>query len=73
MSVQDSEADTRALLSSLGSNLPVMSDPQGSVAGRYGVSGIPAAIVVDKDGKIANTLVGGTTAADLEAAVAGLR
>ena len=50
-----------------------MPDPQGSVAGRYGVSGIPAAIIVGKDGKIADTLVGGTTAADLEAAVAGLR
>jgi peroxiredoxin len=71
--LQDAEADARALMTSGGFNLPLMSDQQGTVAGRYGVSGIPAAVIVDKNGKIASTLVGGTTAAELEAAVAGLR
>ena len=50
-----------------------MSDPQGTVAGQYGVTGIPTAVIIDKNGAIVTTEVGGSTAAGLEAAVAGLR
>ena len=73
MDLQESQADAQAFLSSGGFALPVMSDPQGTVAGQYGVSGIPTAVIVDKNGAIVTTKVGATTAADLEAAVAGLR
>ena len=37
------------------------------------MTGIPTAAIIDKDGKLVRTIVGGTSAADLEAAVAGLR
>lgn len=63
-----------SLLNESGANdLPVLIDPDGGIAGNYGVSGVPTAIVVDKDGKIAQTKVGATTAAELDAAVSGLR
>ena len=71
--LQEPQADARAFLSSSGVTLPLMSDSQGAIAGQYGVSGIPTAIIIDKDGKITNTMVGGVTAAQLEAAVSGLR
>lgn len=50
-------------------DLPVLLDPQGSIAGDYGVSAVPTAVILDRDGKIAETVVGPTTAAGLEAAI----
>jgi peroxiredoxin len=71
--LQESQANAQTFLTSAGAALPLMSDSQGMVAGQYGVSGIPTAVIIDKNGAIVTTKVGGTTAAELEAAVAGLR
>jgi peroxiredoxin len=71
--LQEPLATAQAFMQSVGATLPLMSDPQGAIGGQYGVSGIPTAVIIDKNGKIASTNVGSSTAASLEAAVAGLR
>jgi cytochrome c biogenesis protein CcmG/thiol:disulfide interchange protein DsbE len=70
--LQEPRADAEAFLKTSGVTLPLMADAQGAVAGQYGVSGIPTAVVIDKNGAIVKTMVGGTTAAELDAVVAGL-
>jgi len=52
--------------------MPVLLDPQGDVAGKYGIAAVPTAVIIDKQGKIADVKVGPTTAADLESAVSAL-
>jgi cytochrome c biogenesis protein CcmG/thiol:disulfide interchange protein DsbE len=56
-----------------GASMPVLLDPQGDVAGKYGVAAVPTAVIIDKQGKIADIKVGPTTAADLESAVNALK
>jgi thioredoxin-like negative regulator of GroEL len=43
---------------------PVMLDSDG-VAGRYGVRAIPTVVVIDSAGRVAKTIVGGVSEADL--------
>ena len=70
--VQDAAADVRAFMSQGGFDLPVMLDP-GSVAGEYGVTGVPTAVFIDALGRIRGEKVGGATASDLESALEGSR
>ncbi|WP_297527522.1 protein disulfide oxidoreductase [Thiohalobacter sp.] len=44
---------------------PVIRDPEGELAARYGVRGVPASFVVDADGNIRFTTIGYTTEAGL--------
>ena len=55
-----------------GFDLPVFSDSSGTVAGAYGVTGVPTAVFIDAGGRIISQQVGGTTAAELEAALTTL-
>ncbi len=74
VALQDQRSNVDALLKQSGAtDLPVLIDSDGGIAGNYSVSGVPTAIIIGKDGKIAQTKVGATTAADLAAAVGGLR
>jgi hypothetical protein len=62
----------RSFMSQGGFDLPVLLDP-GSIAGAYGVTGVPTAVFIDAQGRIRGQKVGGATAAELEAAVKGMR
>jgi peroxiredoxin len=56
-----------------GFDLPVLSDTSGTIAGAYGVTGVPTAVFIDASGRIVSQHVGGTTAAELEAALTTLK
>ena len=50
---------------------PVFLD-NGTLAGRFGVGGIPTTVFIDSAGRIANVKVGYSTAADLDTYVDGI-
>jgi cytochrome c biogenesis protein CcmG/thiol:disulfide interchange protein DsbE len=68
VAVNDSEDAIRGFVGQGGYSFPVMLDPD-NIGGRYGVRAIPTVVVVDSDGRIVKTLVGGVTAADLSSLV----
>jgi len=49
--------------------LTMLLDPDGEAARRYGVRGLPYLVLVDRDGKVAQLLIGGGGEERLEAAV----
>jgi peroxiredoxin len=51
------------LAKQVGAKFPVVYDAQGEVAGRYGVSGIPLNVVVDRRGYVAQVILGADTEA----------
>jgi thiol-disulfide isomerase/thioredoxin len=53
-----------------GSLYPSVVDPAGVIANRYGVISPPTTFVIDRRGRVAVTLLGATTAKQLEAVVA---
>jgi cytochrome c biogenesis protein CcmG, thiol:disulfide interchange protein DsbE len=73
IAVQDTDAAVRNVLADGPYDLPVLMDPQGSIAADYRITGVPTAVVLDADGRLVQTKVGMTTAAELEsmAAAAG--
>ena len=62
--MNDSEQDMREFLSDNGYGFPVMLDEE-NVAGDYGVRAIPTNLVLDSEGEVAKTIVGGVTAEEL--------
>lgn len=52
VNVKESPKKVKAAIRSLDIRYPVLLDPDGSVAKKYGVPGVPACIVIDKAGKI---------------------
>lgn len=46
-------------------HLPMLPDPQGTIAGRYGVTGVPTVVIADKDGRFVTTKIGATTEQEL--------
>lgn len=46
------DKEVRAYLKEQGVDYPVVNDPQGSIARRYGVSGVPASFVLDSKGEV---------------------
>lgn len=58
-------AELRAYMDAAGLSFPVLPDPHGRLAARYGVRGVPASFVVDAAGHIRFTSVGYTTGAGL--------
>ena len=68
MAVSDSEDAIRGFVAQGGYTFPVMLDPD-NMAARYGVRAVPTHVVVDSEGRVAKTHVGGVNAADLSSLV----
>jgi thioredoxin-related protein len=64
LAVNDGEGDMREFMSQGGYTFPVMLD-EDNVAAGYGVRAIPTIVVLDPDGEVAKTVVGGVTADEL--------
>ena len=71
MIVNDSENRMRDFMTTGGWEFPVMMGAD-SAGNDYGVRFIPTIVVVDGEGRIAETIVGMATAADLSALIDGL-
>ena len=56
-----------------GSLYPSIVDPGGAIANRYGVTSPPTTFVIDRHGRVAVTLLGPVSAAQLQAVVARVR
>lgn len=56
-----------------GSLYPSIVDPGGAIANRYGVTSPPTTFVIDRHGRVAVTLLGPISAAQLQAVVARVR
>ena len=69
VNVQEDRNTAAAFSSQYGWTFPTVLDPEGKVANAFGVQGIPANFVLDKDGKIVQTMVGGVDEARLTAAL----
>jgi cytochrome c biogenesis protein CcmG/thiol:disulfide interchange protein DsbE len=65
----DSAANARAFLTRTGASWDAVADPNGAIAVRYGVGNPPESFVVAPDGKVIGAIVGGVTAAALDALV----
>jgi thiol-disulfide isomerase/thioredoxin len=67
--VQDAKQDAVDFVREFGWRFPNVRDPQGKLAARFGVVGLPTTHVVDWQGRIARTLTGAQTYAQLRRAV----
>lgn len=65
----DREDAGRAFLHEHGWTFPVLDDPDGVYGAKYHLPGLPTTVVLDSRGRIAETLSGPQTAADLRAAL----
>jgi hypothetical protein len=68
VAVSDSRGAIQGFVAEGGYTFPVMMDLS-NVAGRYGVRALPTLVVIDSEGRVAKTIVGGATAADLSSLV----
>jgi hypothetical protein len=68
LAVSDGEDDMREFMSEGGYTFPVMLD-EDNVAADYGVRAIPTIVVLDPEGEVAKTVVGGMTADELSSLV----
>jgi cytochrome c biogenesis protein CcmG/thiol:disulfide interchange protein DsbE len=66
---QDAKQDALAFVREFGWRFPNVRDPQGKLAARYGLLGLPTTYVLDGQGRIARTLTGAQTYAKLRQAV----
>ena len=71
MTVNDSENRMRDFMTTGGWDFPVMMRAD-SAANDYGVRFIPTIVVIDREGRIAEMIVGTATASDLSAVIDGL-
>lgn len=69
----DTVAAASAFAQHYGSLYPSIVDPNGVLANRYGVTSPPTTFVIDRHGRVAATLIGPVSAAQLEAVVARVR
>jgi len=60
-------AEIRRFLADAGIDLSVVPDPDGRIAGRWGVPGVPATFVVDGAGEISSSTIGFSTEPGLRA------
>ena len=63
ISVDQDRSKAGELAKQVGAKFPVVHDANGEVAGRYGVSGIPLNVVVDRKGYVAQVILGADTEA----------
>jgi cytochrome c biogenesis protein CcmG/thiol:disulfide interchange protein DsbE len=66
---QDAKQDALAFVREFGWRFPNVRDPQGKLAGRYGLAGLPTTYVLDREGRIARTMAGAQTYEKLRRAV----
>lgn len=66
---QDAKQDARAFVREFGWRFPNVRDPQGKLASRYGLAGLPTTYVLDRQGRIARTMAGAQTYEKLRRAV----
>lgn len=66
----DTVSSATAFAAHYGSLYPSIIDPEGIIANSYGVTSPPTTIVIDRQGRVAATLLGATTAKQLAAVVA---
>jgi cytochrome c biogenesis protein CcmG, thiol:disulfide interchange protein DsbE len=66
---QDTKGDALAFVREFGWRFPNVRDPQGELASRYGLAGLPTTYVIDADGRIAKALSGEQTFESLVRAV----
>lgn len=65
----DRAASARTFLRRYGWAFPVLSDPDGVYGARYGFSGLPTAVVLDRDGGVSATLRGPQSLGDFRQAL----
>jgi cytochrome c biogenesis protein CcmG, thiol:disulfide interchange protein DsbE len=70
---QDAKADALAFVREFGWRFPNVRDPRGTLAGRYGLLGLPTTFIVDARGRVARELTGAQTFAKLVRAVDEVR
>jgi cytochrome c-type biogenesis protein CcmF len=58
IAVGNTQAEARRVIEELGTSYPIALDPTGSIAARYGITGVPETFVVDRAGRIAYVDVG---------------
>lgn len=63
---EDLDKDARSFMDEMGVDWPALKDPEGVVARRYGVAGIPQTFFIDADGVLRERAFGITSAEDLE-------
>jgi thiol-disulfide isomerase/thioredoxin len=68
---QDAERDALAFVREFGWSFPNVRDPQGKLAARYGLVGLPTTYVLDRQGRLARTMTGAQTYEKLRRAVEG--
>lgn len=66
---QDAKSDALAFIREFSWRFPNVRDPQGELASRYGLAGLPTTYVIDADGRIAKALSGEQTFESLVRAV----
>jgi cytochrome c biogenesis protein CcmG/thiol:disulfide interchange protein DsbE len=66
---QDTEKEALAFVREFGWRFPNARDPQGKLASRYGLVGLPTTYVLDPRGRIARTMTGAQTYEKLQRAV----
>ena len=66
---QDAKQDALAFVREFGWRFPNVRDPQGKLASRYGLAGLPTTYVLDRQGRIARTMTGAQTYEKLRRAV----
>lgn len=65
----DQEGSARSFIRRYGWTFPVLSDPEGIYGARYGFSGLPTAVVVDRNGGVSRILRGPQSLADFRRAL----
>jgi cytochrome c biogenesis protein CcmG/thiol:disulfide interchange protein DsbE len=65
----DQADSARSFIHSFGWTFPVLSDPDGVYGARFGFSGLPTTVVLDSQGRVAETLRGPQTVGDLRSAL----
>src|SRR5262249_51998813 len=70
---QDNPGTVKKYFASHGGDWPVVEDPDGRVALKYGVSGVPESFLIDPHGIVVKKLVGGVNADELDKLLEQLR
>jgi cytochrome c biogenesis protein CcmG, thiol:disulfide interchange protein DsbE len=65
----DQSDSARSFIHHYGWSFPVLSDPDGIAGARYGFTGLPSTVVLDRAGRIVETLRGPQDLADLDRAL----
>lgn len=66
----DADAAAKSFVSGQGVTYPILTDPGGAIANRWGVASPPTTFIISADGKVVEELVGPVTASELDRIVA---